>query len=656
MRFPLWIPSLLLLVTASLHSQRPDKAILKFESSAYNLAVTNKNQLVIATRAGEVAFAPSITDYWIKSDIVPKNKLGFSPGVLIDNAIFFNADTGFVSGFINNGKGKYNIIYHTVDHGANWKAVDFGQDGWVDNATSLDNGEAWLSVAGSGIAYTKDYGLTWKFYAIPEKKQRFTSIYINTERHGIIGSLWNMLAITTNNCETWTLLPTPLDQKKYTKTDISHRPEISKVAMLKNYLLVKQDGLLFYSSKDSINWKFLPQYEDFYTDPQNSALFFKTKTSDFVKADEKLSPVFTFLGPFTGYTASCKNASLYILGVDRIFHLKQDNSFETRFIYSNQPADIEPVAFGYCNKGTFGALDNQIYLQTDYKGDWKHQFDLPFIIDSGSICLADNNRLLVTRKDSLLYYSMVSGKVESITKADRKEGFLKSGIEKIIFEYGSRGCFHHFSDRVTYERNGNEFVTEGVVATGTEHSTKLVCNQEIIDADLVKEFATIVLFDSMHANKIADLEFSDKDYEQCKIDVLKFKEAIKSKKTKNLHTAFQFNQNNLDFNRLTALVDSVKTIDPRALTAILSSLSELYSTTTNWVRVSLVNYNGETMNIDNLFDEPNAFYFPWNVSLDGMRSSTTNIRINQLLNEAYPGFLKAESKLPILHTIIKQLY
>ena len=62
------------------------------------------------------------------------------------------------------------------------------------------------------------------------------------------------------------------------------------------------------------------------------------------------------------------------------------------------------------------------------------------------------------------------------------------------------------------------------------------------------------------------------------------------------------------------------------------------------------------MDIQSLFYEPNAFYFPWNITLDGMNSLTTDIRINKFLNKVYPGFLQDENKLAILHTIVKRLY
>ena len=232
-------------------AQPDEKTLLKFESGAFSMGVNNHEQICVGTRVGEVAFTDSVKGFWRKGNINPGSGSSLS-GELIDNVCYFNADTAFVSGFINN-KNKYNIIYHTVDGGKKWKPVDFGMDGWVDDAAYLDNGEAWLSVAGAGIAYTKDYGFTWRSLSIPYLKERFAKIYFNSKREGIIGSLWNVMAYTQDNCRNWTTIPTPLSQEKYKKTNPQGRPQIDRVAIFKDYFLVIQENLVFYSRRDTVN-------------------------------------------------------------------------------------------------------------------------------------------------------------------------------------------------------------------------------------------------------------------------------------------------------------------------------------------------------------------------------------------------------------------
>src|SRR6185503_5931568 len=104
-------------------AQSTDKAPLRFRSYAFGLCVNKNEQLVVATRIGEVAIASSVQSYWRRVDPVKTAKDGLTFGITLDQANFFNNDTGFVSGFVNEGRGAYDIIYHTSDGGNSWKKI-----------------------------------------------------------------------------------------------------------------------------------------------------------------------------------------------------------------------------------------------------------------------------------------------------------------------------------------------------------------------------------------------------------------------------------------------------------------------------------------------------------------------------------------------------
>ncbi|HEY8895660.1 MAG TPA: hypothetical protein VIM79_12620 [Niastella sp.] len=133
---------------------------LQFKSWGISLGVGKDGCLALGTKVGEVGLTNSITGNWRRVDVPGAEKvISF---VTIENPCFFNKDTGFVSGSIYSKKERNDIIYHTTDGGSKWKTVKIGQDGPADDAVYNDNGEAWLSVAGSGIAYSTDYGFSWK--------------------------------------------------------------------------------------------------------------------------------------------------------------------------------------------------------------------------------------------------------------------------------------------------------------------------------------------------------------------------------------------------------------------------------------------------------------------------------------------------------------
>jgi len=627
---------------------------LNFNSYAIKLCVAKDESIALTTKAGEVGLTNSIKSDWRRAE--PKNEKEYLMPTL-EQANFFNKDTGFVSGFISGKNSKYNVIYHTTDGGVNWKAINFGQDGWVDDATHLDNGEAWLSVAGSGIAYTRDFGFTWKKFKIPEVKQRFTTIYFNTNHEGFIGSLWNLLAYTNDNCETWKLIPTPLDQKVYNKTNKASRPAFNRVAIFNNILLVKQEDLIFYSNKDSIHWVWLKDYQDFFTDADNTALYFQTVKGNFVRAGYDLTPIYSYGNTIGGFDSKCKNGSLFIIMNDNIQQLKPNNEIVSVLITTNEKSKVNPVIFGYTSSGGIGFLNGKAYVQNGYNEEWQYIFDFPFAVKPEALSVTAYDMILFDRGDDSLFYFDMNGKeVIKRSKSKMVEDFCKAGIKEIRFNSGSQGCFHGYSNELVYTNKNGVFVSQGVESTGSKHSTTLADNDEEIEEHIIKDFVKKIpgLFSKENLASIDDLAFTEIEYEQCKKDILDFKKSLVSAKKKE--TKFYLNKNNIDFTKLISLVDSVKFLDKKRLNEALFNLTEFWSTTNFWNKFELVNSKNEVLSITSSYYTSNAFYFPWAVRLNGYSITTTNIEINKFLNEVYPSFLSDKDRVEILHTLAKKLY
>jgi hypothetical protein len=642
---------LVLLPAYSFVSAQQSRLPLNFNSYAIRLCVAKDESLSLTSKMGDVGITNSIRSEWRRADV----NAGESYGKTLEQPNFFNKDTGFVSGFISNN-GKYNIIYHTVNGGKNWKTVNFGQDGWVDHAVNLNNGEAWLSVAGSGIAYTNDYGLSWKKFTNPEVRQRFHTIYFNTARHGIIGSLWNLLAYTEDNCKNWKFLPTPLDQGKYKKTNKESRPELDRVAIFGKYFLVQQEELVFYSNTDSINWTWLPEYEDFYTDAENSALFFKTVKSNYVQSDSSLKPLREFEMAVGAYDAKVKNGSLYIVDTEKMIRLNAHDIPEI-VDFASKAEDTGPVEIGYTREGILGVADNKLFTRKDYSGPWKYLLTFPYPLEKASLTVAEGGLLKYDRKDDSLFYFDLSGKlVKQFSKSAMVAKFSKSKISQIVFNQGSRGCFHYHSDNLIYKNLGTFF--GNAVAEEDNKRPGMPDNEPEIDAADVNKLVRALpqLFDRKSKTTISDLNFSEKDFERCKKDILDFQASLSQTKKQKKETVFSFNRNNLDFNRLISLVDSVKDLDPLRLEAGLSNLNEMWSTTTNWKTVTFINDDNEELTISSSYYKPNAFYFPWIISLNGHSVFTNNIEIVNFIEKTYPAFLGDRNKVEMLHSLVKQLY
>lgn len=643
---------LFLLILIFPHLAKPQMGMppLGLTSSIAHLHVTQEEQLVLTSRVGEVRIAPSINGEWLHRDPL---KIG---ACTADHGNFFNRDTGIVSGFISGKNSKYDIAYKTTDGGLTWKPIKFGQEGWVDDAINLDDGRAWFSVAGSGIAYTEDYGNTWTKIPIPRTEQRYDHIFFNAAKEGLIASLWNSLAYTSSNGAQWNQLPTPLDQRRYQKTNPGARPEFGKAAIFGNYLLVIQEDLVFVSRKDSIQWKWLDKYEDFFTDPQNSALFFKTNDGDFERADQSLNSIATIRCSAPYYPAQCRNGKLFLTTTEGVTVINTDNTvLNTQ--YPKNDAVVIPSTIGYCKRGEIGWQDSRLFLRKPIDGDWEPLAELPFSTEDGQVSMVTENEVLWQKDDSLAYFNFDTKETIYTNLNEMVHSFCQSRIEKIIFSQTSSGCFHSYRDEIAYTRNQESFENEGPVSKGSDHKASLAEYREDIEARLVDDFISKVpqLFDKKRLLTVSELQFTQDELEQCRKDIVDFRAAVQSGK-KDKRTAFTLARNNINFERLIELVDSVQHISPQQLDYSLRNLSEMYSTTSYSSGFKLVNVAGATLYIYHRYCEPNAFNFPWTIDLNGYRFQVNQLTINHFLEKVYPGFLNEQNRIAVLHTLVRHLY
>ncbi|HWV64460.1 hypothetical protein, partial [Chitinophaga sp.] len=441
-------------ITAAAAAQPPGNRLLLY-SAALKLDVSPQEQLIVTSKGGEIAMADSIHGYWRSVHVGSPDKP--VTGLHIEHATFFNHDTGFISGFLAGSGGKYDIIYRTTDFGKNWAAVELPQSGWADAASWLDNGEAWLTVAGNGIVHSTDFGATWNGMIMPQwgNGQRYAQLFFNQHREGITGSLWNIIMIRRPGASSWEKVPTPLDQHKYAKTDTKSGPAINDVAIYKNYLLVNQENLIFYSRKDTINWIRLPAYSNFYTDAANTALYFRRDNNKFVKADEQLQPLFSYNTTATYYDAVCKNASLFVLGAGEIMQLKPDQQVITAGMYTTDSIDTTPSPdiIGDAGKKQYGISGNEIFVQNGEEDSWNHYLTLPIPPEDISNIRINNFTIICgTKKDSLYTYNIHKRKAKMKANKDVIRDFCMAGIKSIAFANGSQGCDQQRFNKLTFKK------------------------------------------------------------------------------------------------------------------------------------------------------------------------------------------------------------
>jgi len=642
-----------LLVVSTIKGQS-DRSLINFRSFSSSLCLTPAHGAYFATRMGEVAVPAGQPGVWQHAN--PEKGTGYLGKPLLDNINFFNKDTGFVSGFIQDSNRIYNIYYYTTDGGRRWSKRRFADAGWADMVVHLNNGKAWASISGSGhIDYSPDYGMTWQQLNVPHANQRYAAIFFDNRNEGLIGSLWNALDYTSDNGKTWLDIPTPLAQHAYNKTDINNRPEFNRVAIFQSYLIVEQEGLVFASPKDSIHWKSLP-YDGFIADNNTGTLFFTSKNT-VTRVGSDLSPLVTY--PVNGGRGMYNNGQLAMWDGNLLTTINDDGAIASTRLYSDEAEVLNPAFIGFDSaEGFIGCNGNTIYTQRN-EGAWKQKAKLPFSVEGRSLKMTGKDTLLVTGAgDSLLYYSFITGQSIRTTGSALIARFCSGPVQKVVFEIGSQGCFHFYNDRVIYERDGDQFVLADNESSGSAHKEKLSDCPDDLPAAIVDSFVRHLPAALSAKPTISTIGITAKDIDRCRKAIWAFRDYVKTGKP-NRNTeekGFRLNENNIDFDRLLSSLDSVMSMRPSTVDSLLYNMSNMWSTTSNWTGIRFELSDGTELSIMDDFVDPNSLHFPWIVSIKGYAVPKNTIAVNRFVEKVYPGFILKESHEDVVGRFVKHLY
>ena len=129
------------------------------------------------------------------------------------------------------------------------------------NLRSDGHGQVWAWGLNSWVFYSSDSGRSWNEVAhiqeLEDLDHNINDLYFdNNGKRGLIGSNYNELYLTLDNCKTLQRIPTPLDQKAYQQgEEAAKRTRINKVRILGDYYIVEQDYKAFITSTKDIRWR-----------------------------------------------------------------------------------------------------------------------------------------------------------------------------------------------------------------------------------------------------------------------------------------------------------------------------------------------------------------------------------------------------------------
>ncbi len=150
--------------------------------------------------------------------------------------------------------------WETADDGT-FKPLTMSNAPRAHNLRSDGHGHVWAWGLSTKVFYSSDSGRSWNEIAhiqeLEDLDHYVNDLYFdNNGKRGLIGSSYNELYLTRDNCKTLQRIPTPLDQKAYQQDEkAAKRTRINKVRIFGDYYIVEQDYKAFITSTKDIRWR-----------------------------------------------------------------------------------------------------------------------------------------------------------------------------------------------------------------------------------------------------------------------------------------------------------------------------------------------------------------------------------------------------------------
>ncbi|MEJ8802165.1 YCF48-related protein [Pontibacter sp. H249] len=628
---------LLLWMPLTGYSQGEFLARLPVSGAVSELGISPSEEIWVGTRAGNVYYTKQIGGLWHFGPFTSKDEYSLSITGSFDRVSFFSKDTMMISGFIHGENGNQDFIYHSVDHGKTWNKVRFGNSSWLDAAYVNKNGKAWLSGSSQFIYHTSDYGKTWKTFPKVEQtgNLRFSTIYFACdEKTGLFGSFWNVLYRTSDNCISWEKLPTPLSQGKYTRLSKHDRPVIRKVRMFGGYYIINQQGRVFITKSDSINWEQLNNIIDF--EVTESDRLYVIKQDRFVELyDSNFKPIWKSESKLKANPTAIavRNESLFALTHETVYKVSPE-VFISSDLYTDEVPIPEPYATVKYGGEVYGFQYKDILRYDKKSKSWYRYMTADFPIGNATVF---DNRLLIADANLKQYYALDEQLVQ-LTRYDLPKSLFdtsQNSIAEFHIETGSQGCFHSDNSRRSYIRKSGRLILD------TKRSTVgyLSSMPNEIDSNLLRQFIETVDESRFQTVSFTSLQISDRDISEFKRYIDREEKRIKKTGIDKFKTddLYAFLGENTDFGFYKNVADSLSYIADEVIDQAFMQDYGNWSTTTEWRRVIFVFQDGKKLIVESSSDKPNYLHSPWTVDFEGLKLKSNSIHFGRMVDKLTRG-------------------
>lgn len=601
------------------------------------LGISPKEEIWMATKAGNTYYTKVVGELWHFGPFGSKDPFSSDIGETYERVNFFSEDTLMISGFIQGENSIADFIYWSGNHGKNWEKIKFGESSWIDAAFVNNKGKAWMSGSSQFIYYSQDNGRTWeqKSKVEPNSNLRFSAIHFaDDERTGLFGSHWNVIYRTKDNGKTWEKLPTPLSQGKYKNLSKQDRPDIRKIRIFRDQYLVNQQGRIFHSSQENINWQPIPKIIDFEVTEDGSVylvhqdLTLEMRNSEFItlwKSMEKLDE--------PPAAIAVRHNNLFVYTHDFIYKINKSEIKSSGILTTEVPIE-EPYVKVKFNKEEIGFERKDVLRLDKKKNQWYRSQILPFAVGNAAIF---NDHLIISDDALNNKYTLdpASQKLEKYELPPSLFHLSENGVKLFSMEQGSQGCFHQENNIKTFVRKGDFFVLN------QNKKLKNILNNipKQIPTHTINHMLQTVNDTRNKEVKVADLQLTEKDLTSFKSFIAeKEKEIIKNGIGRFATDDYYcFPGEKTDFSFYRAVAESITSIPDSVINKVFSIGYGNLSTTTNWIKLTFVFQDGRKLTITNQDDKPNYLYTPWIIDFDGLLLKSNSLDLGRQINALTGG-------------------
>jgi hypothetical protein len=635
MRFILSVFTIVLLfVVKPAFSQDPYLARLSVYGNIGELGISPNGEVWVATARGEVYYRSRTDNLW-RENIIKVSDNNVSKN--FERINFFSDSVMVLSGFLQEN-GKEDFVFRTEDYGNSWTKVRFGESSWLDGAYFSKDGKAWMTGSSQYIYYSNDTGKTWQTFDKIEKtgNLRLVSVCFKSDgKTGLFGSTWNSLYLTTDNCQSWSKIPTPLTQKKYTRISKTNHPKIGKIRILANHYIIRQEGRTFITRIDKIDWQYLPKIVNFeVTDAgylyalgsDNTVQLYNSEFSIVWTSNQKLTL------PAMAMTAH--HEKLVILTSNNLYQITPGNIEVSDLLSSNSSID-EPELRLEVSGENYGFAQKDVLKYDKIRKRWFRYMLLDFYITNATTI---NGKLLISDQSFAKFYEL-NLKNKSVTSAQLPPELIDVNANPIVefhLESGSQGCFHQSNSIQSFIRKGDKFILN----KGSSRGPFSPISSKTITINTIDSLAGMIASLKSNQLTIEDFNITQKDINNFKRFIDQEASHIKEKGLDEYlidETVYSFPGENTDFNFYNEMADSLYKISPEVINEVFSQPDRYWSTTTNTRRIIFVLRDGKKLIIQNTYSCPNYLFLPWDIDYGGLKLKSNSIQFGKAIDQLTKG-------------------